>query len=204
MPTVHRSKYTTHHHIQRGFTLIEVLAAVAIMTLLSVLGYRGLSFLITANERVGQHSKALLELDNAFSQVEYDLNYEVQHPQLRSEKKEAPDRWAITPIHGWIPSPVIETKTPPALEAYLKKTYIVRYESTQPTGVRRIIGCENPASFQPSEPPPELCQSWHGIRTYTSSVTFTSPNDTQERTANVQMKWDIQTPEGLISRQWAQ
>lgn len=203
MLTAPHVKHTTHRHFQQGFTLIEVLAAVAIMTILSVMGYRGLSFLITANERVGQHSKALLELDNVFSQVEYDLNYEVQHPQLRSEKKEAPDRWVITPIHGWIPSPVIEAKAPPALEAYLKKTYVVRYEGTQPTGVHRIIGCENPVSFQPSEPPPELCQSWHGLHAYASSVTFTSPSDTQERTS-VQMKWDIQTPEGLISRQWTQ
>ncbi len=56
-----------------GFTLLELLVAVALMAVLAVLGWRGLDSVLTGRERIAARSDALRDLSAAFTQLEDDL-----------------------------------------------------------------------------------------------------------------------------------
>jgi general secretion pathway protein J len=57
----------------RGFTLLEVLIAIAILALLSLLGYRALSALSESESRLAAEANRWRELDMFFARLEGDL-----------------------------------------------------------------------------------------------------------------------------------
>lgn len=56
-----------------GFTLLELLIAVALMAFVALLGWRGLESVISARDDITRHSDRLRALANAFGQIEDDL-----------------------------------------------------------------------------------------------------------------------------------
>lgn len=56
-----------------GFTLIEVLVAIAIMSVMSVMAYSALDQVMNAREKTDQHAKNLADLQMTFSIVQKDL-----------------------------------------------------------------------------------------------------------------------------------
>ncbi len=60
-------------HRGRGFTLLELLVAVAIFAIVAVAAYSGLSALLGANARLDDHSRALNQLQLSLQIMERDL-----------------------------------------------------------------------------------------------------------------------------------
>jgi general secretion pathway protein J len=56
-----------------GFTLIELLVALALMALVSLLGWRGLDTVLRSRDRIVEQSDAMRSLSVAFGQLEEDL-----------------------------------------------------------------------------------------------------------------------------------
>lgn len=61
------------HHRQAGFTLIEVMVAILIMAIISVISWRGLDSITQASERLDDGAQASTELLNALRQFERDV-----------------------------------------------------------------------------------------------------------------------------------
>ncbi|MCO5099665.1 MAG: type II secretion system protein GspJ [Burkholderiaceae bacterium] len=57
----------------RGFTLLELLVAVALLSLLAVLSWRGMDSVLRSRDRVVQSSDELRALSIAFAQLEQDV-----------------------------------------------------------------------------------------------------------------------------------
>lgn len=64
----------------RGFTLIEVLVAIAIFAIMSVVAYRGLNGILQARERVTLESRKWREIALFFTRVEGDLTAVIDRP----------------------------------------------------------------------------------------------------------------------------
>ncbi len=67
---------------RRGFTLVELLVAIAVMALLAVLSWRGLDGMTRAQAQTRQRADELLSLQAALAQWSADLDALVQTPQL--------------------------------------------------------------------------------------------------------------------------
>jgi general secretion pathway protein J len=65
---------------ERGFTLIEVLVALAITALVAVLVYGGLSSAIAAGESTRQEAERLRTLDRLFQLLQRDITQAVKRP----------------------------------------------------------------------------------------------------------------------------
>ena len=75
-----------------GFTLLEVLIAVAIVALISVLGYRALAALSDSETRLAAEATRWRTLDLFFARLEGDLRQAMPRPARLSEAREA--AWA--------------------------------------------------------------------------------------------------------------
>jgi general secretion pathway protein J len=69
-----------HQRNSCGFTLIEIIVAVAIMALVSVIAYRGLAAMLTARERITSENQQLRDLAQAMARVEADFSAAVDRP----------------------------------------------------------------------------------------------------------------------------
>ena len=65
---------------QRGFTLIEMLVALTIFALISVLSYRGLSSVLGAREHLTEDNRRWRDLALTLAQLEQDLGQAVDRP----------------------------------------------------------------------------------------------------------------------------
>src|SRR5258708_25170206 len=78
--------------LRTGFTLLEVLIAVAIVALISVLGYRALAALSDSETRLAAEATRWRTLDLFFARLEGDLRQAMPRPARLSEAREA--AWA--------------------------------------------------------------------------------------------------------------
>lgn len=69
----------------RGFTLIEVLVALSIFAILSVVGYRGLSSLIQVKERLADENRKWQQLMLFYDRFEMDVRQTVNRPSRSRE-----------------------------------------------------------------------------------------------------------------------
>ncbi len=65
---------------QRGFTLLELLAAMAVLALLGALGFRGLSSVLEAESRLQAETRRWNDLALLFSQLGEDTTMAVERP----------------------------------------------------------------------------------------------------------------------------
>jgi general secretion pathway protein J len=65
---------------QAGFTLLELLVAIAVFAVLSVMAYQGLNSVLNARNETDRHAARLAELQRAFLFVERDLLQIVARP----------------------------------------------------------------------------------------------------------------------------
>ncbi len=65
---------------QSGLTLLELLLALGIFAVVSVMAYSGLQNVIIADERIEYHSKQLLSLQRSFLTIAQDLTYLTGRP----------------------------------------------------------------------------------------------------------------------------
>lgn len=65
---------------QRGFTLLELLAAMAVLALLGALGFRGLSSVLEAESRLQAETRRWNDLGLLFSQLGEDMTMAVERP----------------------------------------------------------------------------------------------------------------------------
>jgi general secretion pathway protein J len=63
----------TRHGPNRGFTLLELLIAISVLSLVSIIAWRGLDTLVTTRERLTPEGDEVRALLTAFGQLERDL-----------------------------------------------------------------------------------------------------------------------------------
>jgi len=64
----------------RGFTLLEVLLALAIMAMLSIAGYRALTGMLDSEQQISRERERWRDLDLFFARFEFDLGHVVPRP----------------------------------------------------------------------------------------------------------------------------
>jgi general secretion pathway protein J len=80
-----------HHDTQRrGFTLLEVLIAVAIVAVIALLGYRALAALSDAETRLAAEATRWRTLDRFFARLEADMRQAVPRSARSGAVREAP------------------------------------------------------------------------------------------------------------------
>ena len=85
---------------RRGFTLLEVLIAVAIVAVIAVLGYRALAALSDAETRLTAEATRWRTLDLFFARLEGDMRQAVPRPARSGPMREAPWLGFITDTGG--------------------------------------------------------------------------------------------------------
>lgn len=76
-----------------GFTLIEILVAVALLAVIGVLGYRGLDQINRASAMVIAEAETWQRLNGVFARLGHDLNQALS-PALAPATRHAPTFWA--------------------------------------------------------------------------------------------------------------
>ncbi len=79
----------TSPHSLRGFTLIELMAALLILSLLSLMSYRGLGAVLDAREHVGREAEKWRHVAAFFARFERDVQLAAPRP-VRTEAGTAP------------------------------------------------------------------------------------------------------------------
>jgi general secretion pathway protein J len=65
----------------RGFTLLEILVAVALLALLAAIGFRGLASILDAEDRVRAESRRWTETAAVMTQIGHDLSLAIERPE---------------------------------------------------------------------------------------------------------------------------
>ena len=84
----------------RGFTLIEVLVALAIMAVMAVMSWQAIDGMTRAQERARAHADGTLALQAAFAQWHADLDAMMVWPQQLAAAAAPPDNPSGSPSGG--------------------------------------------------------------------------------------------------------
>src|SRR5258706_5558294 len=89
-------------HEKRGFTLVEMLVAIALLGIMGVVCWRGLNYAATQRERIERESDELGKLLRTLSQIERDLAQRVPEPMLPAPAvaQELPASIAVSAADG--------------------------------------------------------------------------------------------------------
>jgi len=93
--------------MMRGFTLIEVLVAMALMALLSLIGWKALDVVERSSSRVAAHADDTLDLQRVMGQIARDIE---QHANLDVLPSAQPEN---TPPNAGAPRSPAQTATTP-------------------------------------------------------------------------------------------
>ena len=74
-----------YHHRRFGFTLLELLLAIAILSIITVLTNRGLHLIITSQERINAQDSAMEHLQLTLTLLRQDLQQVVNRPVLNNQ-----------------------------------------------------------------------------------------------------------------------
>jgi general secretion pathway protein J len=91
----------------RGFTLVELLVALVVLTLLSVAGYRALDALLNTREHIAAETRKWQHLEFFFSRMEQDVAQAIHRPITDQ---------AGTVLPEWIGRPVVAADNEAQLE----------------------------------------------------------------------------------------
>ena len=81
---MHARQVSCGQHRQAGFTLVELLVALALMALMAALSWRGLDGMVGANERLTAHADDVLTLQTGLAQWGADLDALALQPNTPS------------------------------------------------------------------------------------------------------------------------
>jgi prepilin-type N-terminal cleavage/methylation domain-containing protein len=194
-----------------GWTLIEVLVALALMTILSTLGYKGISLFITTESSIREESQRLLMLNTTFSQIDMDWNLQLARLPPRTSPANTPAsespstanhalQWEWTPLPGWIPTPTVLPKPPSPIASFLSQRYTIEYSASPQGGVDRLIACPLPETQPASAKKTTPCQYWHLLNHFPVSIEGNGNQSTLHQPH--WMRWTIKTPQGTLERLW--
>jgi general secretion pathway protein J len=80
---------------RRGFTLIEVLVAIAILAVVATLAYRATAAMTESEARLSVETQRWQTLDALFTRLEADLRQAVPRPVRRGQSRDA--AWSVAP-----------------------------------------------------------------------------------------------------------
>ena len=86
-------------HKIKGFTLVEVIIALAIFAVLSIIGYKGISSLIQTKERVQIEDAKWQELMVFFDRFELDIKQSINRP-IRNRDDDIEPAWLGRPVYA--------------------------------------------------------------------------------------------------------
>ncbi|MFY3953975.1 PulJ/GspJ family protein, partial [Achromobacter xylosoxidans] len=106
---------------QAGFTLIEVVIAIMIMAVISLISWRAIDSVALTSRRLDQHTEEALALQRAFDQFERDIG--ARSPDLaESAAPAAPEAQAASDAQEAEPQPVLPQLLPEAIRVSGMKT----------------------------------------------------------------------------------
>ncbi|MFY1870719.1 PulJ/GspJ family protein [Achromobacter xylosoxidans] len=128
---------------QAGFTLIEVVIAIMIMAIISLISWRAIDSVALTSRRLDQHTEEALALQRAFDQFERDIG--ARSPDLaESAAPAAPEAQAASDAQEAEPQPVLPQLLPEALRVSGMKTPapridIIRGAPGRPDARQRVV-----------------------------------------------------------------
>lgn len=140
---------------QRGFTLLELLVALAIFGLVSAMAYGGLQSVLAARDQTRQQAARLAALQKAFLIMEGDLRHTVDRPVRDSFGQEQPA--LLGDLTGLS---LTRTGRPNPLD--LERSYLARLKYYAEDG--KLVRVLWPALDQPYEPEPREAALLDGVQ----------------------------------------
>lgn len=128
---------------QAGFTLIEVVIAIMIMAVISLISWRAIDSVALTSRRLDQHTEEALALQRAFDQFERDIG--ARSPDLaESAAPAAPEAQAASDAQEAEPQPVLPQLLPEAIRVSGMKTPapridIIRGAPGRPDARQRVV-----------------------------------------------------------------
>jgi general secretion pathway protein J len=92
------NKSATLRRLPRGFTLVELLVAVAVLAIVAVLGWRGLDGIIRSRQALTEQMDQTRGLQLAFAQLQSDLEQLAPRAQLRQREQLLADATHLTMV----------------------------------------------------------------------------------------------------------
>jgi general secretion pathway protein J len=92
------NKSATLRRLPRGFTLVELLVAVAVLAIVAVLGWRGLDGIIRSRQALTEQMDQTRGLQLAFAQLQSDLEHLAPRAQLRQREQLLADATHLTMV----------------------------------------------------------------------------------------------------------
>ncbi|CAI1926422.1 PilD-dependent protein pddD [Serratia quinivorans] len=130
---------------QSGFTLLEMMLAIALLAVISTLGYQQLQSLLRNAELTQQHITQLAEIQSAFQFLEHDLTQSIilmpptdtppQHPAFSAQQTED-NHFRLTLTHrNWLnPGAYLNRSTLERVDWFIDPSGLVRHSQSRFSG----------------------------------------------------------------------